>query len=98
MNNIRDIPSEIWIIVDKNIFEYIRPSFGFGSVCRNLIYRIESGDIHGCIPHPVVYEILLLLMIEEIIRSGYAPKGISSVRFLKNNPETITQEIFELKM
>lgn len=29
------------------------------------------------------------LMIEEVISSGYAPEGISAVRFLKNNPEMI---------
>jgi hypothetical protein len=28
-------------------------------------------------------------MIEEVISSGYAPEGISAVRFLKNNPEMI---------
>ena len=36
-----------------------------------------------------MYEILHRLMIEEIIRSGEAPEGISAVRYLKNKPEAI---------
>lgn len=61
----------------------------FGPTCRDLVSRIESGEISGFIPHPVVYEILHRLMIEEVIKSGNALDGISAVRYLKNKPAAI---------
>ncbi len=90
LNNIRDVPSGTRVIVDTNIFVYLTaPHPRLGPVCRDLVYRVETGDIQGYIPHPVVYEILHRLMIEEIIRSGEAHEGISAVRYLKNKPEAI---------
>lgn len=90
LNNIRDIPAGTRVIVDTNIFVYLTaPHPRFGPACRDFVSRVESGEIHGFIPHPIVYEILHRLMIEEIIRSGNAPDGISAVRYLKNHPEAI---------
>jgi len=61
----------------------------FGPVCKELVYRVESKDIQGFIPHPIANEILHRLMIEEVIRSGNPQNGISALRYLKNKPEAI---------
>lgn len=91
LNNIADIPSGSQVIVDTNIFVYLtapHPRYGISS--RDLVNRVESGDIQGYIPHPIAYEILHRLMIEEIVKLGYADDGISAVRYLKRYPKIIS--------
>lgn len=72
MNSLLDIPSGSKIIIDTNILVYFALAHEkFGLSCKELITRIQKGDVSGYIPTFVLNELAHTLMMAELIEKGY---------------------------
>lgn len=90
LHNVRHIPFDTRSIIDTNIFVYwVTGHPRFGSACKQVMNRVEKGDIQGIIPGPVLNELLHRLMIAETITRGSADTVPEAIKKLKEDPAVI---------
>ena len=86
-----DIPSGAAVFLDANVFVYdFGPDPQFGIPSRNLLERIELGDLHGfCSTHELSNVAHRLMTLEACQTFGWPYAGIG--QRLRNHPTEITR-------
>ena len=62
----------------------------YGTLCRDLLIRIDEGDVYGYTSDFVLDEVLHKLMIAEVAKK-YTKSVKEAVAYIKKNPEVIAQ-------
>lgn len=85
------IKSGTRVYVDANIHLYSAFKHPvYGTSCRNLLIRIDKGDVYGYTSDFALDEVLHKLMIAEVAKN-YAKSVREAVAYIKKNPEVIEQ-------
>lgn len=84
------IPFGEKVLFDTNIFVYSALDHPkYGDFCTDLIDKVESGEIQGCVPTVVLNELLHRLMVAEVIRRGPARNTKDAVKILRSDESMI---------
>jgi len=95
LNNLKDIPSETWCLVDTNILIYWALDHQeYGEDCTKFIKRGLSQEISLFIPAIVLHEFIHRLMIAEIMEHN---NGISRTKALNILKHQRVKENFSLE-
>jgi predicted nucleic acid-binding protein len=90
LHNLARLPSGTRAIIDTNIFVYwVANHPKFGPACRQVIQRVESGDLEAVVPPVVLNELLHRLMIGEVIDQGLAGSVPEAIVRLKEDSSVI---------
>ncbi|MBN1455878.1 MAG: type II toxin-antitoxin system VapC family toxin [Methanomicrobia archaeon] len=85
------IKSGAGIYVDANIHLYSAFKHPvYGASCRDLLIRIDEGDVYGYTSDFVLDEVLHKLMIAEVAKN-YTKSAREAIVYIKKNPEVISQ-------
>jgi predicted nucleic acid-binding protein len=85
------IPSGTRVYVDANIHLYSAFKHPvYGTSCRDLLIRIDEGNVYGYTSDFVLDEVLHKLMIAEVAKN-YTKSVRGAVAYIKKNPEVIAQ-------
>jgi predicted nucleic acid-binding protein len=90
------LPSSAKIFIDSNIFVYHLSSDPvYGISCKNLLKKVEDGDLHGYTSTIVVTEVVFAYIRLWLIKQeGIEPKGI--LQFLKRTPQILSKIELEI--
>ncbi|MFH0774766.1 MAG: PIN domain-containing protein [bacterium] len=90
-NSLRNLPSNTFLFIDSNIFIYFLTDDPiYSESCKELLERVEEGDLVGFINNIVITETLFAYIKSEVVsRFGVPLKNFGL--FAKKNQDTIKE-------
>lgn len=90
--NLLRIPPGTRAIFDTNILVYwVTDHPRFGDQCKEVVRRVEKGELKAVLPAVILNELLHRIMIAETVERGYALSGQDAVKKLKEDPAIIKE-------